>query len=227
MGGCEGEVRNCFALCVLNISQSMKINIYVDGFNLYYGGLRNTPFKWLNLLRMCQSLFPRDEISKIKYFTARVTARPEDPDQPIRQQTYFRALETIPNLEIIEGRFLTKSVRMPIAHTQPQQYAQVMKTEEKGSDVNLAVHLLHDAFKKAYEMAIMVTNDSDLLEPMRIVQEEFGLSVGLVYPHRHPSFHLSTQATFVKHLRGGVLRTSQFPDALTDANGTFHKPPGW
>ena len=176
---------------------------------------------------MSQILFPNDEINKIKYFTARVAARPNDPDQPIRQQTYFRALGTIPNLEIIEGRFLTKSVRMPITNTQPQQYAQVIKTEEKGSDVNLAVHLLHDAFKAEYEVAVMVTNDSDLLEPMRIVQNEFRLPVGLVYPHRHVSFHLSRQGTFVKHLRSGVLGASQFLDELTDENGTFHKPQGW
>jgi uncharacterized LabA/DUF88 family protein len=205
----------------------MKINIYVDGFNLYYGGLRNTPFKWLDLLKMSQTLFPNDKINKIKYFTAKVAARPTDPDQPIRQQTYFRALQTIHNLEIIEGRFLTKSTRMPLSGTQPQQYAQVIKTEEKGSDVNLAVHLLHDAFRRDYEMAVMVTNDSDLLEPMRIVQEEFGLPVGLVYPHRHVSFHLSRQGTFLKHLRSGVLRASQFPDQLSDENGTFHKPQDW
>lgn len=60
----------------------MQINVYVDGFNLYYGGLRNTPYKWLNLLLMGQKLFPRDQINNIKYFTARVTARPNDPDQP-------------------------------------------------------------------------------------------------------------------------------------------------
>lgn len=98
----------------------MEINIYVDGFNLYYGGLRNTPFKWLDLHKMSQTLFPNDTINTIKYFTARVSARPNDPDQPIRQQTYFRALETTPNFGVIEGRFLTKSIRMPVAGAQPQ-----------------------------------------------------------------------------------------------------------
>lgn len=205
----------------------MKVNVYIDGFNLYYGSLKNTPYKWLNLLTMSQLLFPQDRISKIKYFTARVSARPSDRDQPIRQQTYFRALQTIPNVEIIEGRFLTKPTRMPLANTNPQQFAQVIKTEEKGSDVNLAVHLLHDAYRADFELAVMVTNDSDLLEPMRIVQEELNLPVGLVNPQTHPSFHLKTQATFLKTLRTGVLKASQFPNQMTDSNGTFHKPALW
>lgn len=205
----------------------MKINVYIDGFNLYYGAVRNTPFRWLNLLKMNELLFPNDQINKIKYFTARVSARPSDPDQPIRQQTYFRALQTIPNIEIIEGSFLTKEIMMPLANTNPQRYAQVIKTEEKGSDVNLAVHLLNDGYKKDYELAVMVTNDSDLLEPMKIVRYELGFPVGLVNPQRHPSFHLKRHATFIKQLRQGVLRASQFPNALTDANGSFHKPVSW
>jgi len=94
----------------------MKINIYIDGFNLYYGSIKGTSYKWLNLLIMSQLLFPKDQINKIKYFTARVSARPHDLDQPIRQQTYFRALQTIPNIEIIEGRFLTKPTMMPLAN---------------------------------------------------------------------------------------------------------------
>ncbi|HEX8197674.1 MAG TPA: NYN domain-containing protein [Pyrinomonadaceae bacterium] len=205
----------------------MKINIYVDGFNLYYGAIKGTPFRWLDLLKMSQLLFPIDIINKIKYFSARVSARPTDLDQPIRQSTYWRALQTIPNLEIIEGSFLVKPVMMPIANTNPQQYARVIKTEEKGSDVNLAVHLLNDGYKRDYELAVMVTNDSDLLEPMRIVKQELNLPVGLVNPHKNPSFVLRQHATFIKQLRKGVLQASQFPSSLTDRNGTFHKPASW
>jgi len=205
----------------------MKLNLYIDGFNLYYGALKGTPYKWLNLLELGCLLFPNDTINRIKYFTARVTARPNDPDQPIRQQTYFRALQTLPNLEIIEGRFLSKPVSMPIFGSDPTQFATVIKTEEKGSDVNLAVHLLHDAYRGDFETAIMVTNDSDLLEPIRIVREELNLQVGLVNPQKHPSIHLLSAATFIKQLRKGVLRASQFATPLSDSNGIFHKPHGW
>ena len=205
----------------------MKINVYIDGFNLYYGAIKRTPYKWLDVLKMSQLLFPNDTINKIKYFSARVSARPTDPDQPIRQSTYWRALQTIPNLSIIEGSFLVKPVMMPVANSSPQRYERVLKTEEKGSDVNLAVHLLNDGYKKDYELAVMVTNDSDLLEPMRIVKQELNLPVGLVNPHKNPSFALRQHVTFIKQLRKGVLQASQFPAALTDHNGIFHKPATW
>ena len=101
------------------------------------------------------------------------------------------------------------------------------KTEEKGSDVNLAVHMLNDGFKRDYELAVMVTNDSDLLEPLKIVKHELGLPVGLVNPQRNPSFHLKQHANFIKKLCTGVLNASQFPQSLIDAHGTFHKPASW
>ena len=93
----------------------MKTIVYVDGFNLYYGAVKDTPYKWLNILRLCQLLLPKNQIVKIKYFTALVTARPSDPDQPNRQQLFLRALHTIPGLEIIYGHFLEHEVLMPVA----------------------------------------------------------------------------------------------------------------
>lgn len=87
--------------------------------------------------------------------------------------------------------------------------------------------MLNDGYKKDYELAIMVTNDSDLLELMRIVRQELGLPVGLVNPHKHPSFVLRPHATFIKQIRTGLLNASQFPNTLTDAHGSFHKPNSW
>ena len=72
----------------------------MDGFNLYYGAVKGTPYKWLDISRMVQLLLPKNKVLKIKYFTALVNSRPQDPDQPIRQQIFLRALRTIPNLEI-------------------------------------------------------------------------------------------------------------------------------
>jgi hypothetical protein len=93
----------------------LKTNVYIDGFNLYFGAVKGTPYKWLNLAEMCRLMLPRNQIHKIKYFTALVNARPNDPDQPIRQQTYLRALKTLPNLSIILGHFLTHECSMPLA----------------------------------------------------------------------------------------------------------------
>jgi hypothetical protein len=64
----------------------MKTFVYVDAFNLYFGAVRGTPYKWLDLNQLCRILLPSHEIVQIKYFTARVNARPSDPDQPTRQR---------------------------------------------------------------------------------------------------------------------------------------------
>jgi len=205
----------------------VKTNIYVDGFNLYFRCLRATPCKWLDIAKMCRLLLPNNTINEIKYFTANVTARPGDPGQPLRQQIYLRALETIPNLSIIRGTFLTNNVRMlKVGHPPDQDtsYVKVVKTEEKGSDVNLATHLLYDACKGDYECAAVVSKDSDLLEPIRIIRQELGLTIGLLNPSKRVSMALLPHVDFIKEIRRGVLMASQFPDELQDANGRFRKP---
>ena len=208
----------------------MRTYVYVDGFNLYYGAVKGTPYKWLNILRLCQLLLPKNQILKIKYFTALVTARPSDPDQPNRQQIYLRALRTIPDLEIIYGHFLEHEVMMPAAGNPAgnPHYVKVIKTEEKGSDVHIATHMISDGYKGAYQIAILLSNDSDLAEPVKVIRNELNLPVGVLNPRpASPSHELRKFATFVKPIRSGVLAASQFPSTLTDDKGTFHKPPNW
>ena len=93
----------------------MRTRVYVDGYNLYYACLRRSPHKWLNIHDLAVRLLPQNQIDKTRYFTARVSARPNDPDQPQRQQTYFRALQTVPEIEIHLGHFLTHEINMPDA----------------------------------------------------------------------------------------------------------------
>jgi uncharacterized LabA/DUF88 family protein len=204
-----------------------RTNVYIDGFNFYYGAVRNTPHKWLNFAQLCQLLLPQYHINRIKYFTARVQGRPNDPDQPVRQEIYFRALRTIPNLSIIFGHFLTNEVSMMVANQQVPTYVRVLKTEEKGSDVNLATHLVSDGYKNDYEVAVVISNDSDLVEPVRLVTQELGLQVGILNPHIRRSRELSQYANFYKKIRPGVVGASQFPSTMQDAVGAFHKPATW
>ena len=82
----------------------MKTNVYVDGFNLYYGCLKHTPYKWLDIAKLCRLILPRDQVNQIKYFTALVSARPGDPDLPMRQLTYLRALATLVTLDRLPMR---------------------------------------------------------------------------------------------------------------------------
>ena len=207
-----------------------KTYVYVDGFNLYYGAVKDTAYKWLNIRRLCELLLPAYSIARIKYFTARVSARKDDPDKPTRQQIYLRALRTLPDLEIVYGSFLSHDVMLPLAEPPAggPRFARVTRTEEKGSDVNIAAHLVYDAYQRDFTAAVLVTNDSDLLEPIRIVRHEMRLEVGILNPHRHtPSRVLTKHASFIKQIREGSLKSSQFPQRLQDAHGEFHKPAGW
>jgi hypothetical protein len=206
----------------------VKTNVYVDGFNLYYGAVKGTPYKWLNIRRMCELAFPKNEIAEIHYCTAIVKDAPWDPQQSIRQQTFIRALETT-TVEVHYGSFLSKVVRMPLA-TPPKKgsrMVEVIKTEEKGSDVALGALLVAHGYQKRYEAAIVLSNDSDLVLPIKIVREELGLSVGIYNPHPQFSVELFRVATFRMQIRQGVLRADQFPDILEDAHGTITKPATW
>jgi len=207
----------------------MRTNVYVDGFNLYYGSLRNTKYRWLNLELLFQFLLPGHAIQDIKYYTALVRARPNNPSQPLRQQVYLRALSTLPKVSIHLGHFLVHEVNMPVVVKagQAQHYVKVIKTEEKSSDVNLATHMLHDAHRDRFDVAVVVTNDSDLLEPIKIVRREIGKKVGLINPHKRFSHALLPHTDFIKSIRQGVLLNSQFEDCLSDAKGVFSKPSEW
>ena len=85
------------------MESDVRTNIYVDGFNLYYGALRKTPHRLVNLESLFQFLLPKNTIQEIKYFTALVSARPNDPSQPQRQQLYLRALATLPKVSVVNS----------------------------------------------------------------------------------------------------------------------------
>jgi uncharacterized LabA/DUF88 family protein len=158
----------------------MATIVYIDGFNLYYGALKGTPHKWLVLAALSRRLLPKDQIVAIRYFTALVAARQGDPQQPQRQQAYLRALRTIPGFTVHLGHYLTHSVRMPLANPLPMgpRTVEVVRTEEKGSDVNLATYLLLDAFQGRCDTAVVISNDSDLQEPIRVAEQQLGVRVG-------------------------------------------------
>lgn len=209
----------------------MRTRVYIDGYNLYYSCLKNSPYKWLNLKHLVDFQLPKNNIEYVRYFTARVSARPHDPTQPQRQETYFRALATVPEIEIHFGHFLTHEVSMPDANAwRAGQYqpVRVIKTEEKGSDVNLAAHLLMDAFDDLFDVAVVISNDSDLAEPIRLVRERFGKVIGLFH-HRSTrvSGKLRPLAHFIRSFRDGALGDAQFQNTMRDANGQFSKPSKW
>lgn len=231
-------------------------NVYVDGFNLYHGAkelLRreSTPqsWKWLDLRALATRLAPRDEIKRVRYFTAHVKAVNHDPQMQQRQQTYLRALRTLPGLSIHLGQFKREPKRMPLV-TPPALAdrdsvralgvdlkderdgnctVRVWKTEEKGSDVNLAAYLMLDAFRADFEKALVISNDTDLCEPIRLVVEELGPPVIVVNPRGHvqSAAELQKVATETRLLRVAAVVGSQFNQTVHDAVGPISRPEGW
>ena len=207
----------------------MRTRIYVDAFNLYYGLLKGTSYKWLDLLALSKQLLkPENQIVGIKYFTALVTPRPNDPNQLTRQKIYLRALETI-NTQVVYGHYLSHIVNMKVANPSPGQspFVRVIKTEEKGSDVNIASHMLMDAFDNTYDCAVLISGDSDLATPVKMIVSKFHKTVGVLNPQQNECRTLKKDASFYKHIREPALASSQFAPVLTDSRGTFHKPPSW
>ena len=258
----------------------MRASVYVDGFNLYYGAVRGTRFKWLDPVRLTSLLLPRTlTINRLRYFTARVSGV-VDPRAPGRQQVYLNALDTLPEVRIHYGRFLAKTAwrplhNLPVANRlidaprpvtlpegdhsvqggrQPQTLpvsvyhdklgrrrhrrvarkgpipdavvAEFHTMEEKGSDVNLAAYLLTDAWKGLFEAAVVITNDTDLVLPIRIVTRELHRPVYVVCPGpRQMASQLRTVATYARHIRRPMLKAAQFPDTLPGTRIT--KPTGW
>jgi hypothetical protein len=220
----------------------MDTTVYIDGFNLYYRLLKSRPaVKWVNPVSLARRVLPGNNITKVRYFTARVSGR-LDPDAPHRQQLYLDALSTAPEVEIHYGTFL--EVKKYAGLVKPQldtslrenkmpflpwpDVACVWKTEEKGSDVNLATYLLLDAFQEKYEVAAVLSNDSDLIEPIRITREHLGRPVGLLSPVRNPQARLRHAAAFLRHVTFADAAASQFPNPVTLSDGRdVHKHPSW
>ena len=204
----------------------IRTNVYIDGFNFYYRALRQTSFRWLDIGKLARLLLPQHQIELIRYFTARIDKRHGDPTQPQRQQAYLRALGTIPHLTIHYGHFLPQRKLRPLAQ-QPAsgpRTVEILDTQEKGSDVNLASYLLLDGFENKFDLAVVISNDSDLVTPIEMARIKLGKQVGVIDPRSKRSFELRKAASWYRHLRQGPMRASLFPDTLSDTQGPITNP---
>lgn len=227
---------------------ALKTHVYIDGFNLYYGLLKGTAFKWLDLEKFCDQTLSKNKIEKIYYFTARIEARPSDPDQPNRQRAYLEALSTLPRVEIHYGSFMSSIVNQVTVETdsitgKPKRLngtpkiktdalgnpvkVSVLKTEEKGSDVNLATYLLRDSYKKHCDCAVIISNDSDLIKPIEMAKYDCGIIIGLIPPRPKGSIELKRLANFKIDPRTNVLASSLLADPVITQNGSVAKPVRW
>ena len=195
---------------------------------MYYRALRRTPHKWLDIAALVDYVLgARHAVVAVRYFTARILTTAQDPTAPQRQQAYLNALGYDSRVSIHEGQFRPRNKTGPIV--EPPQWAGRRATistfEEKGSDVNLASWALADTYEGRADTVVLLTNDSDLTEPVRILRAR-GTPVGVIVPARlKPN---TVPADFVKVLRPADLARSHLPDPVRLPSGReVHKPARW
>jgi uncharacterized LabA/DUF88 family protein len=203
-------------------------NVYVDGFNLFHGCISGTPLKWLDPRLLAEQLLRGYQIGTVKYFTARVEDRPGDPHQSQRQDTYLQALGTLPQLEIHLGHFKTRTKRVRLLRQRPNGdlFDDARVTEEKGSDVKLAAHLVWDACHRKMDSALVLSNDSDLQEALDMAMR-LGVEVIVANPHRHKGQADHLQGDDRRNIRRAHLVRSQLPDPVHVGGRRIRKPPTW
>lgn len=232
--------------------------VYIDGFNLYKGSLEHNPqFKWLDLRKLSQLLTGETDVRQIKYFTARLKTRFEGDKSNERQNTYLRVLRAS-GIDIIYGEFRKRRIWSPIVSpvlnefTYPtlsnplgltrrtvmrmweEAHPQVPKShtyrfQEKGSDVNLASHLLRDVFSGNTKQVLVISGDSDLFTPLRFVSDA-GADVRIAIPGYQPNILQKFRKLFpqAELISKEVLSSSQFENPFkTENNHLISKPKEW
>jgi len=200
-----------------------RVTAYVDGFNLYYGLLeaRLRSSRWFDLRFLCESLLrPSQRLTLVRYFTSIVR---NQPDAAERQGMYIDALRATGLIEIDFGHFLPKTTycrRCGFIHR---------SAEEKKTDVNIAVRLLEDAYSDRFDLAMLISADSDLVPPVESIRRDFPAKTVLVAsPPKRWSSELACVAHATTRISGKRIRLSRLSDPVRLADGTLLRAPqGW
>jgi len=200
-----------------------NVIVYVDGFNLYFG-LRSKGWKsyyWLNLVTLSSKLLkPEQNLVKTKYFTSFISV---PPDKQRRQKTFIEALETLPEIQIFYGKYQSNDVKCTKCENV------MFKPNEKMTDVNIAVEMLTDAFLNKFDVAILISADSDLTGPIMKIRNLFpDKQVIVAFPPERFSYELQkfANATFI--IGRKKLSESIFPDEVTKPDGyILRRPERW
>lgn len=160
---------------------ALRTRVYIDGYNLYYGCLKNTPDKWLDVRALIERTLPSIlfeqngepmdyafQAPAVKYFTAPIlTAFAKSDDSVSCQYNYHTALRAHLGsaLEIIKGYHDAKPARAHLWEegkaARESKMIEIWKLEEKQSDVAFALNAFSDAIRHEVDQVIAVTNDSD------------------------------------------------------------------
>lgn len=220
-----------------------RISVYVDGFNFYYGLFKGpnacpAKYKWLDIVKLSQAICKSQQIAgkvnSVRYCSAPSLPSSQDPNQPARQELLFRALRALPEVEITLGQHIeaTKWVKYIGSNNKPNGLPfKAFVREEKGSDVNLAAFLIRDAAKNCFDKALVITNDSDIENAVRIVRDDFSLEVYVASPHfrqKSVTRSLKDASTRAFKINPSLLASCLLPDPSSDEQGKLiFKPKDW
>lgn len=243
----------------------MRVGVYVDGFNLYYGakhrcGADSSGWRWLDIRSLVRRKLPSAwlnggaEIDRVVYCTAK-SIGDGDPDLPYRQDTYLRALIASGCVDHIEyGTFVSSVRSSPLAIRGANRKPNVVEShwpvmvqnanredvsnarfmvshlfvEEKGSDVNVATHLLLDVMNGEVDAVVVISNDSDLMLPIAAVRDR--VPVGLLNPGtRQLAGRLRDRADrgAGRHWWAPIEESDYRENQLPDSVGSISKPSAW
>jgi uncharacterized LabA/DUF88 family protein len=199
-----------------------KLAFFIDGFNLYHAIKDNKnmhKYKWLDLAKLCRSFCRADDvIQEIFYFTAYATFKPEGME---RHKTYVRVLES-KGVKPIFGEFKRKEKFCFTCKKYTQSY------EEKKTDVNIAIKLFQTAIHGLYDMAFIISGDSDLIPAIQAVKETFpDKTVGVIIPIGRRAEALKQAAHFHMKMKQRHLETCQLPDRVELDGKTIMRPDRW
>jgi len=203
--------------------------VYVDGFNFYYGAVKDTKWKWLDLQAYFEKLRQDDDIQRIVYFTSPVV----QADSLKRQTAYFDALSSLSKVEVVKGRYRRKKVDCEIrmcAHLGSRRFP---IQEEKQTDVAIGVRMLDDAYQGVCDRLVLVTGDSDLIPAVKMIRRRFPEKPVHVYvpandPDRGAATELRGAATQHHTLPTRLFQSCQFPPCVrSKGNGWVDKPSEW
>lgn len=205
--------------------------VYIDGFNFYYGAARPHGIRWVDLRRMAQRILGhRHVVEQIYLYTALLHLRAGDGAPVRNHEVFLRAQRVAAGAEIILGTHVSSVRRLPLecADGAPGALVRVIQTTEKGTDVNLAVDLVHHAFIRRHACAAVISNDSDLARALHVARVDGAMPVGLINPQPgNRSRRLAREASFTKEIRRMDLASSLLPDRIRDSGGEIVRPIDW
>jgi uncharacterized LabA/DUF88 family protein len=202
--------------------------IYIDGFNLYYGAIKDTPWKWLDLHKYFSLLRQNDNIIKIKYFTALIKGSHRQ-----NQEIFLQALNTFTNIEIIRGIYKPKEILCKVKNCTYAGKKIFKSAEEKQTDVNIAINILIDAINNSCDRIILVSGDSDLVPVIKMVKKLRPEKKIITYvPSNHPdrgaAVEIRSASDKHKTLPNFLLSKCQLPSIVYDSNNSpILKPASW